>query len=184
MGPAAVQTSENRVTISVEAYHLLYNQGLIPEKAELIEGVIYSKMPKNPIHSHILRKLNLHLFKILGDQFLLSSENPISFEDSEPEPDISVLPLGDYSKSHPSSALLVVEIANTSLSFDRKKASVYAKGAVPEYIIFNLTDLKMEVYRSPKESVYTEIRILSKEEEFISSVLPNVKFSLQDFLSE
>lgn len=77
MGPAAAQNSENRVSISVEAYHLLYQQGLIPEKAELIEGVIYSKMPKNPIHSNILRKLNLYLFKILGDKFLLSSENPI-----------------------------------------------------------------------------------------------------------
>ncbi|HNF17055.1 MAG TPA: Uma2 family endonuclease, partial [Leptospiraceae bacterium] len=65
--------------------------------------------------------------------------------------------------------------------FDTRKASVYAKGAVPEYIIFNLADSKMEVYRSLKESVYTEIRILSKEE-FISSVLPNVRFSLQDFL--
>ncbi|HMV80688.1 MAG TPA: Uma2 family endonuclease [Leptospiraceae bacterium] len=178
---ASVQTLENRVPISVEAFHMLYNQGLIPEKAELIEGVIYSKMPKNPIHSNVLRKLNLYLYKALGDQFILSSENPISFDDSEPEPDISVLPLGDYSKFHPKTAILVVEIANTSLSFDTRKASVYAKGAVPEYIIFNLADSKMEVYRSLKESVYTEIRILSKEE-FISSVLPNVRFSLQDFL--
>lgn len=182
MAAASVQTSENRVPISVEAFHMLYNQGLIPEKAELIEGVIYSKMPKNPIHSNVLRKLNLYMYKALEDQFLLSSENPISFDDSEPGPDISVLPLGDYSKSHPKTALLVVEIVNTSLSFDRKKASVYAKGSVPEYIIFNLADSRMEVYKSPKESVYTEIRILSSEEEFISSVLPNVRFSLQDFL--
>lgn len=159
---------------------MLYNQGLIPEKAELIEGVIYSKMPKNPIHSNVLRKLNLYMYKALGDQFILSSGNPISFDDSEP--DISVLPLGDYSKSHPKTVILVVEIANTSLSFDRRKASVYAKGAVPEYIIFNLEDSKMEVYRSVKESVYTEIRILSKEEEFISSVLPDVRLSLQNFL--
>ena len=45
---------EKAVPISVEAYHLLYKQGLISEKTELLEGVVIEKMPKDPIHANLV----------------------------------------------------------------------------------------------------------------------------------
>jgi Uma2 family endonuclease len=101
---------------------------------------------------------------------------------SEPEPDIAILPPGDYSKSHPTSALIVLEVSNSSLSLDRKKANTYAKGNIPEYVLVNLIDEKMEIYKYPKEGIYTEIRILSKEDLFTSQSVKNLSFSLDLFL--
>jgi hypothetical protein len=166
--------------ITVEAYHFLYENGLVEEKAELIEGVIYSKMPKNPIHSEILRRI--HSFIKEHVDLPVFKEDPVTLNNSEPEPDIAILPPGDYSKSHPTSALLVLEVSNSSLSLDRKKAKTYAKGNIPEYVLVNLIDEKMEIYKYPKEGIYTEIRILSKEDLFTSQSVNNLSFSLNLFL--
>jgi Uma2 family endonuclease len=56
----------------------------------------------------------------------------------------------DYEGSHPRVAALVVEIADTSVRFDRSvKASLYASAGVPEYWIVNLADRVIEVHREP-----------------------------------
>ena len=132
--------------ITVEAYHFLYENGLVEEKAELIEGVIYSKMPKNPIHSEILRRI--HSFIKEHVDLPVFKEDPVTLNNSEPEPDIAILPPGDYSKSHPTSALLVLEVSNSSLSLDRKKAKTYAKGNIPEYVLVNLIPVNSCAYVS------------------------------------
>lgn len=139
-------------------------------------------MPKNPIHAEALRKLVSLIYKLSLENYIISSENPLTLGDSEPEPDIAILPPGDYSQNHPTTALLVAEVSNTTLSFDRRKAAVYAKGNIPEYIILNLNDRKIEWYRSPKDGSYTEIRILSHDEKFVSTAMENLSFSLDELL--
>ena len=78
-------------------------------------------------------------------------------EDSEPEPDLAVVtgqPL-EYVTHHPTIALLVVEIAETSLLYDRStKAQLYAEHLIPEYWIVNIPDRQVEVFRSPSKSGY------------------------------
>jgi Uma2 family endonuclease len=73
-------------------------------------------------------------------------------DDSEPEPDLAVV-AGDarvYMKEHPTTALLVVEVADSSLAFDRqRKGRIYAAAAIPEYWIVNLAERVLEVYRMP-----------------------------------
>jgi Uma2 family endonuclease len=72
--------------------------------------------------------------------------------DSEPEPDLAVVQgiPDDYSDHHPASALLVIEVADSSLSLDRdRKRSLYARVGIPEYWIVNLTERCLEVYREP-----------------------------------
>lgn len=78
---------------------------------------------------------------------------PIALEaDSEPEPDLSVV-AGDpraSSRSHPADPALLVEVAETSLTFDREhKGSLYARARVMDYWIVNLVDRELEVYRHP-----------------------------------
>lgn len=172
---------ENSVhPLSVEAYHFLYENGLIQENVELIEGVIYKKMPKNPLHSEVLRRL----FDFIRSkvEYPVFKEDPLTLEDSEPEPDIAILPHGDYSRSHPNFALVVIELASTSLALDRKKANVYSKGNIPEYVLVNLVENKLEIYKRPQEGIYTEIRILSKDEVFVSNSVPGLQFSLGEFM--
>jgi Uma2 family endonuclease len=73
-------------------------------------------------------------------------------EPSEPEPDIAVIPgnVRDYKTAHPTMAVLIVEVADTSLLYDRTiKASLYAKAGIGEYWIVNLVDYQVEVHRHP-----------------------------------
>jgi Uma2 family endonuclease len=173
---------ERAVPISVEAYHLLYKQGLISEKTELLEGVVIEKMPKDPIHAEIVRRIFEFLEKVKS--FKVLKEDPINLGFSEPEPDIAIVPKGDYSTAHPKEALLVIEVANSSIALDRAKSSIYAKANIPEYIIVNLQNNILEVYMTPVDGKYTFTKILQKDENFISTKIPNVSFSLNDFLPQ
>lgn len=174
---------ERAFPISVEAYHFLYKQGLISEKTELLEGVVIEKMPKDPIHANLVTLLTHFLYEIIKNKFQLRQENPINTGFSEPEPDIAIVPNGDYSTSHPTEAKLVIEVANTSISLDRAKSYIYAKANIPEYIIINLQNNILEVYKTPLDGKYSFTKILQKDERFISDTIPEITFSLNDFLS-
>jgi Uma2 family endonuclease len=72
--------------------------------------------------------------------------------DSEPEPDLAVVPGSptDYIHEHPRTALLVVEVSGTTLPLDRdRKRTIYARAGIPEYWIVNLSEQCLEVYRDP-----------------------------------
>lgn len=171
---------ERAFPISVEAYHFLYKQGLISEKTELLEGVVIEKMPKDPIHAEIVRKIFEFLEKVKSYKVL--KEDPIDLGFSEPEPDIAIVPNGDYSTYHPKEAILVIEVANTSIALDRAKSYIYAKANIVEYIIINLQNSILEIYTNPMDGKYSYTKILQKEEVFTSTVISEISFSLNDFL--
>ena len=123
---------QRAMPITVEQYHALFAQGLIPESAELLEGVIIEKMPKSPLHAYIL----LALLKLLQDVVTAKNhvrpEQPITCRRSEPEPDLAVV-VGraeDYVHAHPQTAEIVIEIAVSSAEIDRRKAAIYAEAGV------------------------------------------------------
>jgi Uma2 family endonuclease len=69
---------------------------------------------------------------------------------SDPEPDLAVVAgVAKEFRSHPTTAMLVVEVSDTTLRLDRKKAAAYAAMQVNEYWIENLTDRQLEVHREP-----------------------------------
>jgi Uma2 family endonuclease len=73
-------------------------------------------------------------------------------EYSEPEPDVAVVAGGprDYAEAHPTSALLVVEVSETTLGLDHDtKGSLYAAAGIPEYWIVDLVHRRLEIYRDP-----------------------------------
>src|SRR5436853_4833581 len=89
--------------LSVKAYHILGEMGLIPEKTELLYGQVFHKMPKSPLHSLLAMRL-LDILKIrVPDGLHARPEQPILCEDSEPEPDLAVVrgSLEDYAIEHP-----------------------------------------------------------------------------------
>lgn len=123
------------------------------------------------------------LYEAIKNEYQLRQENPINTGFSEPEPDIAIVPKGDYSSAHPTEALLVIEVANSSIALDRAKASIYAKANIPEYIIANLQNKILEVYSNPVDGKYSFTKILQTDERFISTNVSNISFSLNDFLS-
>lgn len=170
--------------ITLENYHKLGELGIIPEKTELLEGVVIKKMPKNPIHSGMVSKIFHFLINQLPKQFYIRKEDPLSFATSEPEPDIAIVDnsVDDYMYEHPKTAYLVIEVANTSLEFDREKAHIYALGEIPEYWIINLNNYTLEVYQSPSFGQYAKHFIVTQNETISPLFYKNLQFSVSIFL--
>ena len=132
------------------------------ERVELIRGVLVKMPPQLPPHASTVQKLTRLLIERLQDRFSLRSQSPLALsDDSEPEPDFAVVALGNYEAQHPSTALLVIEVADTAtLKKDRAKAAVYASSGIGEYWIVNLDARAVEVYSSPDGDRYAEGRRL------------------------
>jgi Uma2 family endonuclease len=149
---------------TLDEYHLL---GEIPERTELIEGVIIEKMPKSPVHIYITETLKELAAKIFGVGYYIREEKPLSITalDSEPEPDIAVIygDRRDYLERHPDTAVLVIEVAVTSLALDRIKMRGYALAGVREYWIIRADTRSAEVYRIPKGEGYAESHVVPPE---------------------
>jgi Uma2 family endonuclease len=137
------------------------------EKVELVYGRIVHRSPIGGPHRYAVR----HLTEILGQALRgrANLEIQSSFaasEDSEPEPDVAVVPLGDYLDAPPNQAFLIIEVAQSSLADDRGwKATLYASCGVPEYWIVNLVDDVIEVYREPGADGYARVTRHGREGE-------------------
>ena len=174
-----------RVTpISIQGYHELFRLGYIPEKTELIEGLIVKKTPKDPIHAGIVQRLSLFFIQSVSNEYHVRQENPLQLNDSEPEPDLAIVDKeeNDYLYSHPNSAHLVVEVANSSLNYDREKLSMYAKALISEVWIINLITMEVEVYTTPSNSKYQSFVIYKKEDSFSTKVISGSSFSLGNII--
>src|SRR5580692_3361385 len=109
--------------LSVEAYRALGEMGLIPKNTELLYGFVYTKMSKSPFHSFLVVRLLRLLRLVTPPAFLVRSEQPITCQESEPEPDISVVcgDESDFFADHPRTAELVIEVCVSSHDYDRWK---------------------------------------------------------------
>ena len=136
-------------------YRKLGQLGILPEDepVELIDGHLIVAEPKGRPHVTAVALTADALRRAFGAGWYVFQQDPIALdEDSEPEPDIVVVPGGprDYLDDHPARPVLVVEVAEMSLLFDRRhKGSAYARAGLPDYWIVNLIDRRLEVYRRP-----------------------------------
>ncbi len=141
---------------NVEQYHQMIRQGILTndDPVELLEGWIIPKMPKNPPHSVATKLTQNALEKIVPEGWYVDTQEPITLEDSEPEPDVVVVRgnTRDYLDRHPGShdVALVVEIADSSLERNRTvKKRIYARAGISVYWIVNLNEQQLEVYTEP-----------------------------------
>ncbi|MBI2940254.1 MAG: Uma2 family endonuclease [Chloroflexi bacterium] len=138
-----------------EEYHRLAEVGVLHEDdpVELIEGEIVEMAPQGLPHATGILLADEALGNLFGSDYTVRPQLPLALgQFSEPEPDVAVVPGGprDHATSHPTSALLVVEIADTSLAYDRDtKGSLYARASIPEYWIVDLAHRRLEIYRDP-----------------------------------
>jgi Uma2 family endonuclease len=125
------------------------------ERVELLDGEIITMSAQLSLHAFAVSQLMYELMAKLGAAAIVRGQAPIVLNNqSEPEPDIAVcLPVPDrYKQAHPRAdqVLLVVEVAESSLSYDRtRKARAYAASGIPEYWIVNLVDRRIEVLTDP-----------------------------------
>jgi Uma2 family endonuclease len=137
-----------------EEYDRLVELGMFQgEPLELIGGQLIVAEPQGAYHTSALTRIDYALRAILPAGFIVRVQAPVSLgDDSEPEPDLAVVPgrPGDYSDAHPTLPVLAVEVAVSSLAFDRaRKGSLYARAQIQDYWIVNLAERMLEVYREP-----------------------------------
>lgn len=144
-------------------------------RVELIEGVIYDMTPQNSLHATAFRLAHEALRTVFPwtAGYEIRGQLPLALsEDSEPEPDLAVVAGGilDYRDDHPTTALLVVEIADSSLLHDRKrKIPLYARFGVPEVWLCHPARRTLEVYRNPVDRVY-QTRLILREGDTVSPI--------------
>ena len=123
------------------------------EPIELIGGELMVAEPQGVAHYTAIVKTARALEAAFGPEWHARTQGPIGLDDdSEPEPDVAVVPGSpeDYSRAHPSRPVLTVEVAESSLAVDRqRKGSLYARAGLADYWVLNLVDRVLEVYREP-----------------------------------
>ena len=161
--------------LSVEDYHRL---GELP--VELLRGTIIEKMSKSPAHQFYEDRLRKILSTQISPEWIVRQEGPLTFADSEPEPDVAVVPGPEerYLAAHPATAELAVEIAISSLEIDRVKALIYAEAGVKEYWIVCPEEKRVEVFRQPGAQGYAETLTVCAPAVLASTALPGVQVDL------
>jgi Uma2 family endonuclease len=156
-------------------YERLVEQGFFhpDEHLELLDGLMVVREPQGDLHgSAVMAGVDV-LRAAFAPQYSIRPQLPMALgRTSEPEPDLAVMRGGpwDYRGAHKAAPVLVVEIAVTSLSLDRRlKGGLYARAGIREYWIVNLVDEVLEVYRQPVRSLasrhgwkYRSVRLLRR----------------------
>lgn len=152
----------------------LSSAGLLDQqRLELIEGELINKMGKNRPHVRSVKRLFRWLIEVFGWDFV-HQETPIDVapEDnptSEPEPDLIVLARDESEFAQhnpgPQDLRLVVEVADSSLSFDRTmKAALYARAGIVEYWVLDILGRRLIVHREPHGGRYTSVVAYGEDE--------------------
>jgi Uma2 family endonuclease len=135
-------------------YERLADLGLfLGDPVELIAGQLVVAEPQGSYHATAVGAADDALRAVLPPGWIVRAQMPVALDDeSAPEPDLAVVPgvRADYRASHPARPVLALEVAESSLGFDREhKGSLYARAGIQDYWIVNLVARVLEVYRDP-----------------------------------
>src|SRR5688572_616760 len=146
------------------------------ERLELLEGVLVEMSPPGPPHASSVDKLTMLLVPAVVGRAIVRVQGPFAAENiSEPEPDLMLMPLGDYTSGHPEHALLVIEVSESSLREDRGvKQRIYARNGTQDYWIINLVERVVEVYRKPQGERYASVQRFATGESITPLAFPDL----------
>ena len=153
--------------VSVDKYHRMIDGGVFDEgvRLELIGGVLVEMSPQSKAHVFATGRLAEMLIRaLLPEVWSVRVQAPLSLSGWEPEPDVAVVDreASLVAQRHPRSAALVVEVAASSIGFDRLKAQTYAAAGVTEYWIVDVEARRVEVHREPRDGAYAAHEIVDE----------------------
>lgn len=178
-----------------EEYYQMADLGLFEDqRVELIDGEIYQMAPQKSVHGAIISLAQKAVVRACGEGYWVRTQLPLFFDAlSEPEPDVAVVTgserdyiVGD----HPRTAVLVIEVSETTLRYDRtRKASLYAAAAIEDYWIINLVDRQVEMHRNRVADAsqkfgwrFRDVAILKPGEAISPLARPDAKIAVNDIL--
>ena len=180
----AVSVERARRLFTIEEYERMVAAGILAreERIELIDGEIVEMSPIGDPHAAFVANLTHLLVHAVGDRARVWVQGPIRIPPrSVPQPDLALLRPRSYVRQSATVAdvLLVVEVADTSLHYDRGvKLRLYARAGVPEYWIVDTNAETLEVYRSPRTDGYAEQRRPAREQQVAPLAIPDAVFPI------
>lgn len=179
-----------RRAFSVTDYYRMTESGILSEadRVELLDGEVIEMSPIGSRHAGAVNRLTELLIRLLAGSAVVAVQNPIRLDDySEPQPDLTVsrARADYYTESHPTpdDVLLVIEVADTSVEFDRAvKLPLYATAQLPEVWIVNLLEDCVEVYSQPANDGYQKSQTFTRGEALAAHTIPNLTLKVDTIL--
>lgn len=141
--------------LDVDTYNRIVDSGALEgQRVELLDGVLVEMSPQSPAHSTVIMRLMRHF--AAAPRWWTRVRMPVEVRpDSEPEPDLAVVAEEPSPIEHPSTALLVIEVAVSSQMIDRNvKAAKYAAARIPTYWLVDVPARAVEVRTQPGAGGY------------------------------
>lgn len=189
----AVEVARRRFTRA--EYHRMAEVGILgpSDRVELIRGEIVEMSPLGRRHAAFVNDFNRLLVTRLAGRAIVSVQNPVVLaDDTEPRPDLVVLRLRQtpgeppYKDAEPTTAdvLLLIEVAETSLAYDRSvKLRLYAEAGVPECWVVDGAAERVEIYRDPGPTGYRDLTRLEGDPAIAPAAFPDVSLRLSEILA-
>ena len=175
---------------TVAEYNRMGEAGILQEddRVELIEGEIIEMSPIGRRHAACVGRLTDIFSKLLAERAIVWVQNPVVLNDyAEPQPDVALLRRREdfYERSLPApgDVLLIVEVADTTLEYDRQiKVPLYARAGISEVWVVNVMDEQVEVYTRPAEGVYQDVSQYGRGEAINSADALNLTLTVDEIL--
>jgi Uma2 family endonuclease len=182
LDPSLLAPEKPRVLKRAEYQKLLYLGFFEDERVELIDGVIVEMCPQYPQHASPIQELTqLLLPQLIGRAVVRIQLDIIAAGESEPVPDVAIVPRGDYRNEHPDRAYCIIEVAHSSVKKDQLvKAPLYARSGFGEYWIVNVPERCIEVFRNGDGAAYREQSRHGIDETLTLQAFPDVAVVVAD----
>ena len=185
-------TELQRRRFTVVEYHRLAEAGVLrdDDRVELVEGEIVEMTPIGSQHAACVDRLMVLLQRCVEGRGILRVQGPIRLDaHSEPQPDLSVLKrrADFYASAHPGpgDVILVVEVADASLGYDRAiKVGMYARAGVRETWLVDLQNERVDVFTQPTPQGYRASRQIRRGDRLTSHSLPAASLFVNDMLGD
>ena len=188
----AIEVDAPRRLFTREEYHRMGEAGILTERdrVELIRGEIVEMPPIGRRHRAFTDNLTALIAPLVSGRAIPSVGNPVALsDDTEPQPDFQLLrrravPYKDQD-AWAEDALLVIEVADSSLRYDRiTKLRIYAEAGIPEYWVVDCAAEAIEVYRSPEGSHYRDVRRIAGADATITlQAFPDITLRLAEIFA-
>jgi Uma2 family endonuclease len=176
--------------LTADQYQRMGEAGILSEddRVELLEGELYEMPPIGDWHNGEVDQFNSRLSRGLGEQAIVRVQGSFRLSTgAEPQPDVLVLRYREdfyrHAPAGPEDVLLLVEVADSSLAYDRDfKLPLYARAGIPEVWILNRGGERLEVYREPRGSEYRSATMVGRDGSIAPLAFPDLAIHMSAFL--
>ena len=177
-----------RYRFTVDEFARMGEAGIFTEddRVELIDGEILEMTPIGPPHAGLVSRLTELIVTRVAGRAHVSIQNPVRLDPhTEPQPDLVVARRRkeSYTDRHPEpdDILLVIEVADSSLRYDRtEKAPRYGRAGIPETWIVDVDATAVTVHTDPGPGGYATRRVLRRGDEVAAGSLAGLGFSVDE----